>query len=83
MACEHKDESLILVFTITSEDQWCGRAEDLLPCDSVVNHTGVVAHIWALHFGDVQASCLLRDESPTVLLDKVRVFIEDPRKCQL
>lgn len=69
-------------FTITSEDQRCRRAQHLLPCDSVVNHTGVVANIWGLHFGDVQASSLLRDESTTVLLDKMWVFIENPCKCQ-
>ncbi len=79
----NKDPQHFKAFTVTSEDQWCRRAEHLLPCDSIVNLTSVVANVWALHFGDVKTPRLLRDESTTVLLDKVWVFIEDPSKCQL
>lgn len=69
--------------TIAPENQWRGRAEHLLPGDRVVHHAGVVAHIRRLHFGNVQAARLLRDETPTVLLNKVGIFVEDPSKCQL
>lgn len=72
-----------MAFTVTSEDQRCWRAEHLLPRDGVVHHTGVVPYIWGLHFSDVQTPSLLRDKSTAVLLDKERVFIEDPCKCQL
>lgn len=70
-------------FTVAPEDQRCGRAEHLLPGDGVVNDAGVVADIRGLHFRDVQAAGLLRDESTTVLLHKVWVFVEDPGKCQV
>lgn len=77
--CLHKGWDL----TVIPQDQWCRRAEDFALSDAIVDHTGVVAHIRRLHFSDVQTSCLLGDESTTVLLNKVWVLIEDPCKCQL
>lgn len=46
--------------------------------DAVHHHTRVVAHIGGLHLGNVKVSCLLRDEASIVLLNEVRVFVEDP-----
>lgn len=46
--------------------------------DAVCHHTGVVAYIGGLHLSDVKASCLLGDKTPIVLLNKVRVLVEDP-----
>lgn len=48
-------------------------------CDAVHHYTGVVTHIRGLHLGNVKVSCLLGDETPIVLLNKVWVLIEDPR----
>lgn len=73
----------ILAFTITSEDEWCRRAEHFVPGHSVVDHTGVVANVGALHLGDVQTPRFLRDEATTVLLDETRVLVEDPGVRQL
>lgn len=72
-----------MALTITSEDQRRRRAEHILPRHSVVYHAGVVANICGLHFRDVQTPRFLRDKAATVLLDKMWVFIEDPRKRQL
>lgn len=69
--------------TITPKDQRCWRAENPLLCNRVVDLARVVSDVRRLDFGDVQAARLLRDESATVLLYKVRVFVEDPGKCQL
>lgn len=71
------------VFTITFEDEWRRRAEDFVPRHSVVNHTGVVANVRALDLCDVQTPRFLRDEAATVLLDKMRVLVEDPGVRQL
>ena len=47
-------------------------------CDAVHHYTSVVTHIRGLYLGNVKVSCLLRDETPIVLLNKVWVLIEDP-----
>lgn len=69
--------------TITPEDEWCRRAEHFVPGHSVVDHTGVVANVGALHLGDVQTPRFLRDEATAVLLDETRVLVEDPGVRQL
>lgn len=69
--------------TVTSEDERCRRAEHFVPGHSVVDHTGVVANVGALHLGDVQTPCFLRDEATAVLLDETRVLVEDPGIRQL
>lgn len=47
-------------------------------CDAVHHYTSVVTHIRGFHLGNVKVSRLLGDETSIVLLNKVRVFIEDP-----
>ena len=66
------------LLTICPEDQRCRWALNLALCDAVHHHTSVVAHVWGVHLGDVKISRLLGDETPIVLLNKVRVLIEDP-----
>lgn len=46
--------------------------------DAVHYYTGVVTHIRGLHLGDVKVPRLLGDETSIVLLNKVRILIEDP-----
>lgn len=72
-----------LMFTVGSEDEWRGRAEHFVPRHSVVDHAGVVAHVGALHLRHVQIPRLLRDEATTVLLDEIRILVEDPGIRQL
>lgn len=73
----------VWVFTITSEDEWCWRAEHFVPRHSVVNHTGIIAHVRALHLCDVQTPRFLRDKASTILLDEMWVLVEDPGIRQL
>lgn len=67
-----------LCLTICPEDQRRGGALNLALCDAVHHYTRVVAHIRGLHLGNVKVSRLLGDEAPIVLLNEVRVLIEDP-----
>lgn len=67
-----------LGLTVCPEDQRRWWAMDLALCDAVHHHTSIVTHIRGLHLGNVKVSCLLGDETTIVLLNKVRVLIEDP-----
>lgn len=64
--------------TVCPEDQSRRRAVNFALRDAVHHHAGVVAHIGGLHLGDVEVPRLLRHETPVVLLDKVRVLVENP-----
>lgn len=72
-----------LLLTVTAEHEWGGWTLDSGLCDGVGHHTGVIANIWGLHFGDVQIACLLRDEAASILLHICRVLIEDPGKYEI
>lgn len=64
--------------TVCLEDQSCWRAVNFAFCDTVHHDAGVVAHIGGLHLGDVEVARLLGHETAVVLLDKVRVLVENP-----
>lgn len=64
--------------TICPENESCGRAVNFALRDAVHHDTSVVTHIRGLHFGNVKVSCLLGDETPIVLLNKVWVLIKNP-----
>lgn len=66
------------LLTVCLEDQSCWRTVNFALCDTVHHHTCVVAHIRGFHLGDVEVPRLLGHESPVVLLDKVRVLVENP-----
>lgn len=69
--------------TVAAEHQWRGGTLNAGLGDRVGHHAGVVAHVWGLHFGDVQVPRLLRDKAAGVLLHEGRVLIEDPGKYQI
>lgn len=69
---------LLCHLTVCLEDQSRWRAVNFALCDTVHHHASVVAHIGGLHLGDVEVPRLLGHETPVVLLDKVRVLVENP-----
>lgn len=69
--------------TISAQHERGWWPEDLAVCHSAGYDTGVISHIWWLHFGDVEVTSLLRHKSPAVLLDKWWILVEDPSKWQL
>lgn len=71
------------MFTVSSEDERRRRAEHFVARHSVVDHAGVVADVGALHLCHVQIPRFLRDEATAVLLDEIRILVEDPGIRQL
>lgn len=64
--------------TVCPEDQSRWRAVNFALGDAIHHHTRVVAHVGGLHLGNVEVSRLLGHKAPIVLLNKVRVLVENP-----
>lgn len=71
------------MFTVSPEDERRGRAQHFVARHRVVDHAGVVANVGALHLRHVQVPRFLGDEATAVLLDEIRVLVEDPGVGQL
>ena len=74
--CErcYKSESL----TVGFQCQRCRRAQNPRIRRRVLHQTNVASYVRGLHLGDVEVSCVLGDEAPTVLGDKRGELVEHP-----
>lgn len=76
IVCErcYKSESL----TVGFQCQRCWRAQNPRIRRRVLHQTDVASYVRGLHLGDVEVSCVLGDEAPTVLGNKWRELVKHP-----
>lgn len=64
--------------TISFQRKRCRWTQNTHICHGILHQTDVTSHIWRLHLGNIQVSCVLGDEAATVFGNEWGELIEHP-----